>query len=86
MEVKVISITGQENVLSVDPTDTILSLKEKLEGCEGVGFPPDQLRLIYKGKKLQDDRTVESYKIKNGGILKLVIALRSGIFFIYRFQ
>ncbi|KAH1007830.1 hypothetical protein HUJ04_005022 [Dendroctonus ponderosae] len=51
-------------------------LKEKLEEKEGI--PPQQQRLVFQGKQLKDDKTVNSYKLKAGTVLHLVVALRGG--------
>lgn len=79
MLIKVVTLTGEEKLLDVEPSDKIISIKEKLEEREGI--PPEQQRLIHQGKQLKDDRTIESYKFRGGTILHLVVALRGGIFY-----
>ena len=76
MLIKVVTLTGEEKLIDVEPSDKIISIKEKLEEREGI--PPEQQRLIHQGKQLKDDRTIESYKFKGGAILHLVVALRGG--------
>lgn len=82
MLIKVVTLTGSERMVDVNPSDKILVIKEKLEENEGI--PPDQQRLIFQGKQLRDDKTVSSYKLKGGTVLHLVIALRGGIFSILK--
>ncbi|CAG9860754.1 unnamed protein product [Phyllotreta striolata] len=77
MLVKVVTLTGEERMIDVEPSDKIYSIKEKLEEKEGI--PPVQQRLVFQGKQLKDDRTINSYKLKGGTILHLVVALRGGM-------
>lgn len=76
MQIKVVTLTGNETIIDVISTDKILTIKEKLEENEGI--PPDQQRLVYQGKQLKDEKSVGSYKLKGGTILHLVMALRGG--------
>lgn len=77
MLVKVVTLSGDERMIDVESTDKILVIKEKLEEKEGI--PPAQQRLIFQGKQLKDDKTVNSYKLKGGTVLHLVVALRGGL-------
>lgn len=77
MQVKVITLSGDERIVEVDPSDKVLFIKEKLEEQEGI--PPEQQRLIYQGRQLNDDKSLNSYKLKNGTVLHLVVALRGGL-------
>ncbi|XP_066262306.1 NEDD8-like [Euwallacea similis] len=76
MIIKVVTLTGDERMIDVEPSDKILVLKEKLEEKEGI--PPQQQRLVFQGKQLKDDKTISSYKLKAGTVLHLVVALRGG--------
>ncbi|CAK9435450.1 uncharacterized protein LODBEIA_P01770 [Lodderomyces beijingensis] len=52
--------------------DTVLSVKEKLgkeKECE-----PSQIKLVYSGKVLQDDKTLESFKLKEGSSIIFMIS------------
>lgn len=77
LKLRVKPIVGEEKLIEVEPTDTILIIKQKLES-ELENYPAAQQRLIFQGKFLTNDRTVESYRMQNGCYLNLVKALRSG--------
>ena len=63
---------SQENfILEVDPSDTIASLKKKIKDRKG--FPADEQRLVFRGRKLEDDRTVSDYSIQNNSTLSVVL-------------
>ncbi|CAH2294409.1 NEDD8 [Pelobates cultripes] len=51
-------------------------IKERVEEKEGI--PPQQQRLIYSGKQMNDEKTANDYKIQGGSVLHLVLALRGG--------
>lgn len=74
---KILTLTGGEHEIDVEPSDKIQIIKEKLEEIEGI--PLQQQRLIYQGKKLKDDQTINSYKLKGGTVIHLVVALRGGM-------
>uniref|UniRef100_A0A3B4GQS6 Ubiquitin-like protein NEDD8 n=1 Tax=Pundamilia nyererei TaxID=303518 RepID=A0A3B4GQS6_9CICH len=67
-----ITLTGKEIEIDIEPTDKVTSLEEK------EGIPPQQQRLIYSGKQMNDEKTAADYKIQGGSVLHLVLALRGG--------
>lgn len=70
-----LKVSGKEEIIDIEPTDPIQTVKEKLEEVEGTSV--DQQRLIYNGKILRNEKSVESYRLKNGALLQMVKALRS---------
>ena len=72
MQVNVIVVGGSQTIpLDVEPTDTVESVKAKIQTRAGIA--PGNQQLIYAGKTLEDNRTLADYNIQQGSTIQLVV-------------
>ena len=73
MQIFVKTIIGNIYILDVEIFDTISDIKKKIQFKFGI--EPELQRLIFAGKTLEDDKTLEDYNIKNSNTIEIVLHL-----------
>jgi hypothetical protein len=76
--IKIRSLTGKETDIFVDHKTTVYKLKHIISIEEQISF--DQQRLVYNGKQLEDDRTLDYYNIIKDTVVHIILRIRGGMF------
>ena len=76
MQVTIRPVFGEPYKLEVEPTDTVENLKAKIQDRQGT--PPDQQRLIYRQRPMEDGRIMAEYNLQNDHTIDLAIRIRGG--------
>lgn len=70
------NLTGRKYPIVVDPLLTMAEVKATIQEKEGIDIA--QMRLIYNGKQLDDNKTTQQCGLSNGSTLHLILQLRGG--------
>lgn len=62
--------TGEKITLEIDPSDSIEKVKGEIQDKKGI--PPEQQRLMFNGKEMNDHFTLRDYNIQNGSTIHLI--------------
>lgn len=76
MQIFIKTLTGRKQPFNFEPENQVLAVKQALQEKEGIQV--EQIRLIYSGKQLADDRTLDSYNVPAGATIHMVLQLRGG--------
>jgi large subunit ribosomal protein L40e len=74
------TLTGKNITIQVEASDTILQVKNKLQQKEGI--PPDQQQLVFSGRSLEDDDTLQEQSITEGATIILALRLRKPVIYL----
>ena len=76
--VQIRSLTGKEIPIKVHHKMTVSELKNSIEKIDQTPF--DQQRLVYNGKQLEDERTLDYYGVKEDTVIHIILRIRGGMF------
>lgn len=76
MQLHVKTLTGRQQTFNFEPNAKVSDVKNALQEREGI--QADQIRLIFAGKQLSDEKTLEDYSVVPGSVVHMVLQLRGG--------
>jgi hypothetical protein len=75
--IEISTIDNKKFTISFNSELTIIKLKEEI--LEKMGYPVDQQRIIFIGKELENNRTLQDYNINCNSRIFVVLKLRGGM-------
>lgn len=82
MDLFIETLTGTAFELRVNPSDTVMAIKSKIQRVEGI--PVGQQHLIWQNDELSDHQSLRDCSIPGGATLRLVLGMRGGPINTYR--
>ena len=79
MQIWIKTLTGRKSTFNFEPDVKVKDVKHALQEKEGIQV--DQIRLIYSGKQLADEKMLEEYNVTAGAVIHMVLQLRGGSFY-----
>lgn len=76
MQIFIKTLTGRKQQYNFEADTTVIAVKQALQEKEGIQV--DQIRLIFSGKQLSDEKTLQEYNVAAGGTIHMVLQLRGG--------
>ena len=76
MLITIKTLSGRKLSLDFEPNQKVEEIKNALQEKEGI--PVEQIRLIYSGKILKDEVTIQEANINPGTTLMMMMHLRGG--------
>lgn len=76
MKINIKKLDGQKQEFDIDSGDAVSKMKEILS--EKVGINKDQIRLIFKGKPMVDDKTFGEQNVKDDSVIHMIMQMRGG--------
>jgi hypothetical protein len=76
--IQIRSLTGKQTEIKVHHKMTVAELKDTIERLEQTPF--DQQRIVFNGKQLEDERTLDYYDIKQDAVVHIILRIRGGMF------
>jgi len=71
------TLTGKSYAVDITEADTVASLKNKLHEKEGIA--QSEMRLIFAGKEMQEERALSDYNLQKASTVHMVLRLRGGM-------
>lgn len=76
IQVSIKTLSGRQQQFNFEPSSKVMEVKTALQEKEGIQV--EQIRLIYAGRQLNDEKTLEFYKVQPGAVIHMVLQLRGG--------
>ena len=76
--IQIRSLTGKKTTINVHYKMIVSELKDMIEKMDQTPF--NQQRLVYNGKQLDDDQTLDYYDIKQDTVVHIILRIRGGMF------